>query len=92
MTFHLNDLLYSYAKSLDELAYLFKEKTYLFLSEFSFSGNDDSQDNRKRQRTILIPMYHFHPLTNMHTFICSLASEMTTFVCIRSACNYLILT
>ena len=39
-----------------------------------------------------IPLYHFYPLTNMQTFICNFACEMTiTYFC-RTACIYQIAT
>ena len=39
-----------------------------------------------------IPFYHSHPLTNMQTFICNFACEMTiTYFC-RTACIYQIAT
>ena len=51
---------------------------YFFLSEFSFTDNDDSRDSRGRHRIIFfIPLYHFHPLINIQIFICSFACEMT---------------
>ena len=39
---------------------------------------DNSQDSREREGTIFIYLYHFSKLTNIHTFICSFVSEMTT--------------
>ena len=48
--------------------------TYFF-SAFSFA---DSEDNMGREKTIFIPLYHIYTLTNIQTFICSFASEMTT--------------
>ena len=50
---------------------------FFFLSGFSFTDTDDSQDSRGRERTIFIPLYHFHPLTNIQIFICNFACEMT---------------
>ena len=35
-----------------------------------------------------IPLYHFHPLTNIQTFICSFACEMTITYSNRTACIY----
>ena len=48
--------------------------TYFF-SAFSFA---DSEDNMGREKTIFIPLSHIYTLTNIQTFICSFASEMTT--------------
>ena len=48
--------------------------TYFF-SAFSFA---DSEDNMGREKTIFIPLYHIYLLTNIQTFICSFASQMTT--------------
>ena len=47
-----------------------------FLSGFSFTDTDDSQDSRGRGPSF-IPLYQFHPLTNIQIFICSFACEMT---------------
>ena len=49
---------------------------FFFLSGFSFTDTDDSQGNRGREGTIFIPLYHFHPLTNIQTFIFNFAREM----------------
>ena len=35
-----------------------------------------------------IPLYHFHPLTNIQTFICNFACEMTITYFNRIACIY----
>ena len=35
-----------------------------------------------------IPLYHFHPLTNIETFICNFACEMTIKYFNRIACFY----
>ena len=32
---------------------------------------------KERKRPSFIPLYHFHPLTNIQTFICNFAREMT---------------
>ena len=48
-----------------------------FLSGFFFIDTDDSQDSRGREGPSFIPLYHFHPLTNIETFICNFACEMT---------------
>ena len=36
-----------------------------FLSGFSFTDTDDSQDSRWRDGTIFIHLFHFYPLTNI---------------------------
>ena len=41
---------------------------FLYLSGYSFTDTDDSQDSRGRDWTIFIPHYHFHPLTIIQTF------------------------
>ena len=41
---------------------------FFFLSGFSFSEADDSENSRERERTIFIPLYHFQPLTNIQRF------------------------
>ena len=35
-----------------------------------------------------IPLYHFHPLMNIQTFICNFACEMTIHIFNRNACIY----
>ena len=45
---------------------------FFFLSGFSFTDTDDSQDSRGREGQSFIPLYHFHPLTNIDTFILQL--------------------
>ena len=65
------------------------EYIYFFLSGISFADTDNSQTSREREGILL---YHFHPLTNMQTFICNFACEMTiTYFC-RTACIYQIAT
>ena len=44
-----------------------------------FEGIEDWKKSRKGEWTIFFPFYHFHPLTNTQTFICSLVSEMSNF-------------
>ena len=39
---------------------------------------DDSQDNRGREGIILLPVFHFHPLTNIETFQV-FACEITSY-------------
>ena len=51
------------------------------LSAFSFTDTDE-------KTFFLSPFYHFHPLTNMQTFICNFACQMTTTYFNRSACIY----
>ena len=46
---------------------------FFFLSGFSFTDTDKS----KGRGPFFIPLYHFHPLTNIQTFICNFAREMT---------------
>ena len=53
------------------------QNNFFFLTGFSFTDTDNSQDSRGREGTIFIPLYHFHPLINIQTFICNFASEMT---------------
>ena len=35
-----------------------------------------------------IPLYHFHPLTNIETLICNFACEMNIIILNRNACVY----
>ena len=51
---------------------------FFFLSGFSFKDTGDSQDSRGREGTSFIPFYHFLLITNIQTFICNFAYEMTT--------------
>ena len=48
-----------------------------FLSGFSFTDTDNSQGSRGRRGPSFIPLYHFDPLTNIQTFICNFAREIT---------------
>ena len=59
-------------------ATLFKKEApaQVLSSVFWKNFTDDSQDCRGREGTIFIPLYHFHPLTNIQTFICNLACEI----------------
>ena len=41
------------------------ELAIFFLFRFSFKDSDDSQDSRRRQKTIFIPFYHFLLLTKL---------------------------
>ena len=36
-----------------------------FLSGFSFTGTDDTQDGRRRKGTIFVPLYYFQSVTNL---------------------------
>ena len=62
--------------------------SFFFLSGFFFTDTSDSQDSRRMEGTIFFPLCHFHPLTNIQTFICNFTCEMTlhTFNC--TACIY----
>ena len=42
---------------------------YSFLLRFFFADIDNSQESRKRKGLIFVPLYHFHPLTNIQTFV-----------------------
>ena len=65
------------------------EKLLFFLSSgFSFTDTDDSQDSREGRGPSFIPLYHFHPLTNIEIFICNFACEMTIAYFYRNACVY----
>ena len=52
-----------------------------FFYEFSYTDTDDRKNRRGKKRTVIIPLYHFHPLKSIQTLICSFASEMTT-ICV----------
>ena len=55
-----------------------KKKKSPPLSGFSLTDSNDAQDSRRRKGRgpSFIPLFHFHPLTNIQTFICSFACEM----------------
>ena len=65
-----------------------KEKDLFFLSGFSFTDTDDSQNSRRREGPSFISLYHFHSFTNIQTFICNFACEMTITYFNRTACIY----
>ena len=46
-----------------------KEKDLFFLSGFSFTDTDDSQNSRRREGPSFISLYHFHSFPNIQTFI-----------------------
>ena len=49
--------------------------------EFQFmillADTANSKDSKGREGTFFIPLYHFHPLTNIQTFTCNFAHEAT---------------
>ena len=55
------------------------DKVFFFLSGFSFTDTDNSQEGKEREGRgpSSIPLYHFHALTNIQTLICNFAREMT---------------
>ena len=55
---------------------------FFFLSGFSFMDTDDLQDSRGRGGQFFVPLYHFHPLTNIQTLICNFACEMAYRICL----------
>ena len=48
-----------------------------FLSRFFFIETSDSQDSRRKEGTIFIPVCHFHQLSNIQTFISGVPCEIT---------------
>ena len=52
-------------------------KTLIFYQDFYFTDTEDSRDIKGRKRTMFIPLYLFHPVTNIQTFTCNFACEMT---------------
>ena len=42
--------------------------SYFFSTRSSFPDTDNSQESRGRERVIFIPLYHFFPLENIHSF------------------------
>ena len=58
--------------------FFFQSFDFFFLSGFSFTDTGDSLDSRGKERTIFVPLYHFHLLTRIHSFICNFACDMTT--------------
>ena len=51
--------------------------SFHILSGFSFTDTGDSRDRMGSKGTLFVPLYHFHPLTDIQTFICKFAYEMT---------------
>ena len=50
---------------------------FFFLPGLSFTDTGKSQDSRRRKRTIFYFTLPLHPLTNIHTFSCNFACEMS---------------
>ena len=52
---------------------------FFFSIMVTFIDTDDSQDSKGREGNgpFFIPLYHFHPLTNIETFVWNFACEMT---------------
>ena len=50
---------------------------FFFLSGFSSQTLTIHGTAREGRGPSFIPLYHFHPLTNIETFICNFAFEMT---------------
>ena len=46
------------------------------LSKFSFAERGDSLESKKREETIFIPVFHFHPLSNIQAFIGNFICEI----------------
>ena len=53
----------------------------IFLSGFSFTDTNNSQNSKGREETNFTTLYHLYPLTNVEIFICIYTSEM-------SACSF----
>ena len=53
------------------------ERVFFILSVFFPDG---SQDSRGREGTIFYPLYHFHPLTNIQTFVCNFARRWLSLI------------
>ena len=73
--------------SAQELSPNVLEQGFFFLSEFSFTDTDDSQDSRGRGGPFFIPLYHFHRLTNIQTFA-TLHVRWLSHIFNRIACIY----
>ena len=54
-----------------------------FPSRFISVDADNSHDSRRKDVAIFIPLYNYHPLTNIYIFTYSFASEMT-ILCLQS--------
>ena len=54
-------------------------RNFFSLSWLSFIDTDDSQDSKGREGwgPFFIPLYHFHPLSNIETFVCNFSCKMT---------------
>ena len=58
---------------------------YFFLSGFYSQVLTIHRTAGEGRGPSFIPLYHFHPLTNIETFICNFACEMTTRIFNRNA-------
>ena len=61
---------------------------FFFLSGFSSQTLTIQRAAGEGTGPFFIPLYHFHLLTNIKTFICNFACEMTITIFNRNACVY----
>ena len=61
---------------------------FFFLSGFSSQTLTIHRTAVEGRGPSFIPLYYFHPLTNIETFICNFACEMTIKYFNRNACFY----
>ena len=59
------------------VALVIKYNGFFFLSGFSSQTLTIHRTAGEGRGPSFIPFYHFHPLTNIETFICNFACEMT---------------
>ena len=63
-------------------------KDIFFLSGFSSQTLTIYRTTGEGRKPSFIPFHHFHPLTNIETFICNFACDMATRTFNRNACIY----
>ena len=74
----LNIFLITYRKWLSKhYDRLFKKKSFFFYQGFFSRSLTTHRTAGEGRGPSLIPLYHFHPLTNIQTFTCNFAREMT---------------
>ena len=59
-----------------------------FLSGFSFTDTDDSQESEEESGPSFIPLYHFHPLRNIQIYISTLYVRWLSHIFNCTACIY----
>ena len=61
---------------------------YIFSVRVFFHGHWQLTGHQGKGGPSFIPLYHFHALTNIQTFICNFTHERLSHVCNLNACIY----